>query len=65
MVVNMGKRLTICEVHRQMRRDLSAEGKDDPETINLLNMAYLSGKAMSKKLRKYKRGWDRGWWKKI
>jgi len=27
-----------------------------------LTMAYLSGKAMSAKLKKFKAGWDKGWW---
>lgn len=58
----LAKKLTICEVHRQIRKAMEAEGLNDQKAIKLLTMAYLSGKAMSAKLKKFKAGWDKGWW---
>jgi len=56
----MGKKMTICEVHRQLRRELG-DGAS-PHALNLLRTAFDFGKKMDNKLRQYKHNWSKGWW---
>ena len=58
----MARRMTICEMHRQIIRLLKDNGKDNKQALELLARAYTMGKLMSKELTKYKKRWDAGWW---
>jgi len=57
----MGRKLTICEVHRQLRREIV--GQVSPKAMDLLQTAFDMGKKMDNKLRQYKNNWSEGWWK--
>lgn len=54
---------TICEVHREIYRDLKKRGfvDDHPIVIRLME-AYDMGKKMNNKLRQYRYEYDDGWW---
>lgn len=54
---------TICEVHREIYRELKARDENDP-LIEKLKEAYDMGKKMSNRLIKYKENFDEGWWEK-
>ena len=59
----MARRMTICEMHRQIIKLLKENGEDNSQALELLARAYTMGKLMSKELTKYKKRWDAGWWK--
>ena len=52
---------TICEVHREIYRELKARDENDP-LIPKLKEAYGMAKKMNNKLIQYKKGYDEGWW---
>ena len=52
---------TICEVHREIYRELNARNPHD-YLIPILREAFDMGKKMDNKLRQYARGYDEGWW---
>lgn len=55
---------TICEIHREVYRDLVASGMSEKDPIIIkLKEAYDMGKKMNNKLRQYKYDYDEGWWK--
>ena len=57
-------RRTICEVHRQVYRELLKDAQANAMAIELLEEAYIMAKKMSNKLRQYKHGYDDDWWEK-
>jgi len=60
-----GKFRNICEVHRELYRELKRlEITEDSEAIKLLREAFPIGKKMWNKLRQYKYGFDDGWYEK-
>lgn len=54
---------TICEIHREIFRELKKLGfNGNSKVIKLLLEAYPIGKKMNNKLRQYKHGYDAGWY---
>lgn len=54
---------TICEVHREIYRDLKARNPNDPLLVKV-EEAFNMAKKMNNKLRQYKHRYDDGWWEK-
>lgn len=52
---------TICEVHREVYRELMQRDPGDP-LLDKLTEAFAMGKKMNNKLRQYKHNYDDGWW---
>ena len=52
---------TICEVHREIYRELKARDENDP-LIDKIKEAYTMAKKMNNKLIQYNRGYADGWW---
>jgi len=54
-------RRTICEVHRELYREIESRNPNDP-LLNKIEEAFKMGKKMNNKLRQYKFNYDDGWW---
>jgi len=54
---------TICEVHREIYRELKKRNSDEP-LLEKLEEAFNMAKKMNNKLRQYKHNYDDGWWEK-
>ena len=52
---------TICEVHREIYRELRKRNNNDP-LLQKLEEAFDMAKKMNNKLRQYKFNYDDGWW---
>lgn len=52
---------TICEVHREIYRELIKRDKHD-FLLEKVEEVFNMGKKMSNKLRQYKYNYDDGWW---
>lgn len=57
------RRRTICEVHREIYRELVKRNPRDP-LLQKLKETFNMAKKMNNKLRQYKYNYDKGWWKK-
>ena len=52
---------TICEVHREVYRELKSRDEND-FLLEKIEEAFNMAKKMNNKLRQYKHNYDKGWW---
>lgn len=61
-------RETICDVHRDLYRDIKESTTLDDDTrsrlLDRIETAFKMGKSMDAKLRQYKHNYDNDWWQK-
>lgn len=57
------KTRTICEVHREIYRELTKRDAND-FLLKKIEEAFNMAKKMNNKLRQYKYNYDDGWWEK-